>query len=106
MIYIDGYSGKFVFTQNFAFNCKFRFEVTAMYNWWDKVESHSNLFYDVQGEEYGVGNLSIGFGNHDPQKKYLNDYNNMLHLLNDYKWTNFNELPGKLEMKCVRFDFQ
>jgi hypothetical protein len=98
LIYIDGYTGKFNFTQNFAYNFKFRFEVTAMYNWWDEVESHSNLFYNVQGEEYGESNLSVGFGKHDPKKKYIENYKNMIHLLEDYNWNGPTTLPGKQEL--------
>ena len=98
LIYIDGYSGKFEFTRNFAFNCKFRFEVTAIYNWWDKVESHSNLFYNVQGEDYGEGNLCFGSGPNDQRKEYLNDYWEMADFLENYKLNGPEQLPGKQKM--------
>ncbi|MDX1702287.1 MAG: hypothetical protein R3250_16790, partial [Melioribacteraceae bacterium] len=98
LIYIDGYTGEFEFTQNFAFNSRFRFEVTAIYNWWDKVKNHSNIFYDVYGEEYGEDNICIGQGPNNPQEKYLKYYQSMLDLLNGNYFKQLKNVPGKIKI--------
>jgi hypothetical protein len=98
LIYVDGYSGKFIFTQNFAYNCKFRFEVIAMYNWWDEVDSYANIFYDVQGEEYGKGNICIGYGENDPQKRNLEDYKTIAKFIDNYQFNYPGELPGRKKL--------
>ena len=98
LIYIDGYTGQFEFTQNFVFNSKFRFEVTAMYNWWDEVNNHSNIFYNVAGEEYGKENICIGKGPNNPQKQYLKNYKSMLQLLRGSSFSQIQNLPGKEEI--------
>ena len=95
LIYIDGYTGKFEFTQNFAFNSKFRFEVTAIYNWWDEVKNRSNIFYEVEGEEYGEKNLCFGGGPNNPSIGNLIEYENMVQLLENYSWNGPEQLPGK-----------
>ena len=94
LIYIDGYTGNFKFTENFAYNCKFRFEVTAMYNWWDEVENYANLFYQVVGEEYGDHNICIGQGPNNPAISYIDNYKQMLHMLENYDWNGPEQLPG------------
>lgn len=94
LIYIDGYTGDFEFTQNFAYNCRFRFEVTAMYNWWGEVESHANIFYNVEGEEYGEGNLCLNYGNHDPREEDIDSYKEMVELLSSGQLAGPETLPG------------
>jgi hypothetical protein len=94
LIYIDGYTGKFEFTENFAYNCKFRFEVTATYNWWDEVDNYANLFYQVDGEEYGDQNICFGKGPNNPMNKHINSYKQMLRMLDSYKWNYPGQLPG------------
>jgi hypothetical protein len=94
LIYIDGYTGRFEFTENFAYNCKFRFEVTAMYNWWDEVDNFANLFYQVDGEEYGDRNICIRQGPNNPLNKYIDNYKQMLSLLGSYNWNYPGQLPG------------
>jgi hypothetical protein len=91
----EWYTGDFEFIQNFAFNCRFRFEVTAMYNWWGEVESHANVFYNVEGEEYGEGNLCLNYGNHDPREADLDHYKVMAELLSSGQFVGPETLPGE-----------
>ena len=99
LIYIDGYTGRFHFTENFAYNIKLRFEATAMYNWWNKVSNHSNLFYQVEGAQYGDQNLTVGPGPDHPLKKYADNYRHMIHLLDDYQWNGPDRLPGRMKLR-------
>lgn len=108
LLYVDGFTGPFIYKRNLTFNSKFKFEVVAPYDWWGDVLIHANIFYDVQGEEeeyFGnrptEGNICIGLGPNNPKKEYIFDYEKMLHLLSDYKWNYPGKLPGKDKLKSA-----
>jgi len=107
LIYIDGFSGDFVFARNFAFDSRFRFEVVAPYAWWGRVDNRSNIFYNVKAaeEEYfggdneGFGNICVRYGSNDPQLESLADYNRMVYLLESDDWNGPEHLPGSKKIK-------
>ncbi|MFC1502674.1 right-handed parallel beta-helix repeat-containing protein, partial [bacterium] len=106
LIYIDGFSGDFVFARNFAFDSRFRFEVVAPYAWWGQVDNRSNIFYRVKAEEEeyfgtdnGFGNICVRYGPNDPQKESLADYNRMLNLLESNDWPGPGPLPGSKKIQ-------
>ena len=101
LLYVDGFTGPFVFRRNLTFNSKFKFEVIAPYSWWGDVANVANLFYEVQGaeEEYfgnrpTEGNICVGEGPTNPKIDFKGDYEKMLHLLMDYRWNYPGKLPG------------
>ena len=69
-----------------------------MYNWWDEADSYANIFYDVQGEEYGKGNICIGYGENDPQKRDLEDYKSIAKFIDNYQFNYPGELPGRKKL--------
>jgi len=108
LIYIDGYSGDFEFNRNVVYRSQFRFEAVAPYAWWGKVDYHGNIFYYVkagEGEFFGEGNrslqgnLCIGYGPSDPRKEYLDDYQDILDLLESDQLSGPKPLPGKKELQ-------
>jgi hypothetical protein len=106
LLYVDGFSGPFIFKRNITYKSKFKFEVVAPYSWWGDVTNQANIFYDVQGaeEEYfgnrpADGNICIGSGNNNPKEEFKGDYEKMLHLLSDYNWKYPGELPGVDKLK-------
>jgi hypothetical protein len=108
LLYVDGFTGPFIFKRNITYNSKFKFEVVAPYSWWGTVTNEANLFVDVQGadEEYfggrpTEGNICIGPGLNNPNKEYLFDYETMLHLLTDYRWNYPDVLPGSDKLKSA-----
>jgi hypothetical protein len=108
LLYVDGFTGPFIFKRNLTYNSKFKFEVVAPYSWWGTVTNEANLFYDVQGadEEYfgnrpTEGNICIGLGPNNPKKELIFDYNKMLHLLEDYHWNYPDVLPGTGKIKSA-----
>jgi len=108
LLYVDGFTGPFIFKRNLTYKSKFKFEVVAPYSWWGTVINQANIFYDVQGadEEYfgnqpTEGNICIGPGLNNPQKEYIFDYKKMIHLLRDYKWNYPGILPGSDKLKSA-----
>jgi len=108
LLYVDGFTGPFIFKRNLTYKSKFKFEVIAPYSWWGTVTNEANLFYDVQGadEEYfgnqaTDGNICIGIGLNNPKKEYILDYEKMLHLLKDYSWNYPGILPGSDKLKSA-----
>ena len=108
LLYVDGFTGPFIFKRNFTYGSKFKFEVIAPYSWWGDVTNQANLFYEVQGadEEYfgnrpSEGNICIGKGPNNPDIKFKADYQKMVHLLTDYNWNYPGELPGRDKLKST-----
>jgi hypothetical protein len=105
LLYVDGFTGPFIFKRNLTYNSKFKFEVVAPYSWWGTVTNTANIFYNVRGaeEEYfgnrpTEGNICVGNGPNDPRKEFLDDYKLMIDLLTDFKWNGPTVLPGSKEL--------
>ena len=101
LLYVDGFTGPFIFKRNLTYNSIFKFEVVAPYSWWGTVTNTANIFYNVRGaeEEYfgnrpTEGNICVGNGPNDPRKEFLDDYKLMIDLLTDFKWNGPTVLPG------------
>jgi len=116
LLYVDGFSGPFIFKRNLTFNSQFKFEIVAPYSWWGTVTNQANIFYQVQGaeEEYfgnqpTKGNICIGIGPNDPLEVFKLDYMKMLLLLKEYDWNYPDKLPGsgnlELTLRQVLDDF-
>jgi hypothetical protein len=108
LLYVDGFTGPFIFKRNFTYDSKFKFEVIAPYSWWGDVTNQANLFYEVQGadEEYfgnrpSEGNICIGNGPNNPDIKFNTDYEKMIHLLQDYEWNYPGDLPGSGKLNAT-----
>jgi hypothetical protein len=108
LLYVDGFTGPFIFKRNLTYHSKFKFEIIAPYSWWGDVTNQANLFYNVQGadEEYfgnrpNEGNICIGYGPNNPNSEFKNDYKKMLHLLKDYNWNYPSVLPGREKLKSA-----
>jgi len=108
LLYVDGFTGPFIFKRNLTYNSKFKFEVVAPYSWWGDVRNQANLFYEVEGaeEEYfgnrpTEGNICIGIGPNNPNIKFKTDYEKIVHLLTDYHWNFPGDLPGKDKLEAT-----
>jgi len=107
MIYVDGFTGDFEIERNFIYNSRFKFEMIAPYSWWGDVTISANIFYDSEsGDPYfgededniiryqGSGNLCRGDAPHNPNRKYLKDYKNMIYILESDEWVGPDIIPG------------